>query len=361
VVSDPVNRARGVTDAGLPGWSHSLAAALGIADWSRLYPPVSASIGPRGTITEGAARQTGLPVGLPIMAAMLDAAASLLGAGIAQPGDALTVLGTTALSAVVAEGPVWEPEMIGFNWPMPTRGWARNLASMAGTTNADWAARLLGFRGRGGAARLAALAEGAPAGAGGCVFLPFTAPGGERAPFVKPSACAGFVGLNAETSRAILARSVLEGVALAIRHCYASLPPAKAPVRITGGGSRSRAWCQIIADTLGREVIRVDVEEPGATGVAMAAAAAIGDITSVATAAEDWVRLGERYRPTEAARIYDALYRLYTHAIDSQSKLWDERATTSWPIVVSQVAEDARLIQPARAGIDPRTLTRRCQ
>jgi len=39
-----------------------------------------------------------------------------------------------------------QPE-IGFNLPVPAGGWARIMATSAGTTNLDWAAALLGLPG----------------------------------------------------------------------------------------------------------------------------------------------------------------------------------------------------------------------
>ena len=330
VTTDPVNASRGVTDTAHPGWSPGLARVLGLSDWSHLLPPVS-SLG-RGNLTARAARATSLPSGLPVMAGTLDAAATMLGAGVAEPGDALTILGTTALNAVVAQGPVFEPEMVGFNTPMPSGGWSRTLAAMAGTTNAGWVAGLLGLRGPSAPERLVSLAAGAPPGAGGILFLPFVAPGGERAPFVRPSARAGFVGLDTGTGRAALARATLEGVALAVRHCRSYLPESRDPLRITGGGSRSRLWCQIIADLLRQRVVRVEVEEPGALGAAMLAAVAIGDLPSLSAGIERWVRRGEGFRPGGAADAYDELYQLYVHAIEAHLPLWDERDRTVWPM-----------------------------
>ena len=331
VTTDPVNASRGVTDTALAGWNCELAAALGLGDWSHLMPPMKPALSVRGAITARAARETSLPIGLLVMAASMDVYATMLGAGVAEPGDALTIIGTTALNTVVVEGPVFEPEMVGFNGPMPSRGWARSMAAMAGTINVDWVANMLGLRGSRPAERLVELAAEAAPGAGGVLFLPFIAPGGERAPFVRPSARAGFVGLDAGSDRAVLARATVEGVALAIRHCHSFLPESCAPLWVTGGGSRSRLWCQVVADMLGRRVVRVDVEEPGTLGMAMSAAVAMGDLPSMSGGIERWVRRGDAFDPVGAGGVYDELYALYVHAIQAHVPLWEERVSTAWP------------------------------
>lgn len=331
VTTDHVNAARSVRDTGHAGWSPTLAASIGLGDWSHLLPPSSPSAGLRGAVTPPAARETSLPVGLPVMAASLDVAATMVGAGAAVPGDAVTILGTTALSAVVSEQPVLTPDMIGFNTAMPWAGWARSMAAMAGTTNADWAAQVLGLRGSGADHRFFDLAESAPPGAGGALFLPFIAPGGERAPFVQPAARAGFFGLDASADRATLARAVIEGVGLAVRHCHAFLPHSSDPVWITGGGARSRMWCQVIADLLRRPVVRADVSEPGALGIVMTAAVALGDRAWQSTTMERRIQRGQTFEPGPAADAYDELYSLYVRVIADHRELWDIRAKTVWP------------------------------
>jgi len=161
--------------------------------------------------------------------------------------------------------------------------------------------------------RLTDLANAAPPGARGVLYLPFIAEGGERAPFVQPAARAGFIGLTSSVDRPVLARAVMEGVALAIRHCHSFLPSAEGTTRLTGGGARSRLWCQMVTDLLGRPVVRIEIDEPGALGVAMAAATELGDLPSLPEAIDRWVGRGETFEPGPSAATYEALYGVYVH------------------------------------------------
>jgi xylulokinase len=72
---------------------------------------------------------------------------------------------------------------------------------------------------------------------------------------------ASFSGLSLTTSTADLVRAVLEGVAAnsawLLGYVERFAGQRLEPLRLVGGGGLSTLWCQIYADTLGREVERV--------------------------------------------------------------------------------------------------------
>jgi xylulokinase len=107
-------------------------------------------------------------------------------------------------------------------------------------------------------------------GPGDVAFLPYL--GGERTPHNDANVRGSFVGLNYGTDRDALTRAVLEGVACAFADSLAALRKAGASVDralAVGGGSRSRRWLRIIADTLN---IAIDVPEEGDFGAGLGAA-----------------------------------------------------------------------------------------
>ncbi|HYF92416.1 MAG TPA: FGGY-family carbohydrate kinase [Symbiobacteriaceae bacterium] len=327
VVTDRSNGSRATRALETGAWSPELARVLGLGTGSDLLPEVVDGGTVFGTVSPAAAAATGLPAGLPVASAMIDVSACLIGAGGVVPGNAVTILGSTALSTVISSAPVLEPEVVGINLPLPCGGWARLMSTMAGTLNLDWVLGLVDLD------LPTAMSEAAsvPPGAGGILFLPFVSPGGERAPFVKPTARAGFFGLGQQTGRAQLVRSVLEGLALAVRHSYAHLPAVSGSVRLVGGGARSPGWCQILADMLGYEIEVLSTEELGALGVALSAGVTLGVLPDLPVALQQWVKPRHRYNPGPAAPLYGDLFRLYTALIDSQMPLWDQRAAISWP------------------------------
>jgi len=97
------------------------------------------------------------------------------------------------------------------------------------------------------------------------IFLPYLS--GERTPHNDPHAKGVFFGLTHDTSRAHLARAVLEGVAFAFADGQQALLSGGAridSVSLVGGGSRSALWAQMLADTLGRPLQRRSGGEVGA-------------------------------------------------------------------------------------------------
>ena len=103
-------------------------------------------------------------------------------------------------------------------------------------------------------ARLDAVLGATEPGAGGVMFLPWL--GGSMAPLASGTIRGGFVHMSLETGRADLVRAVVEGVAhnLAwlLPHVEAFSGEPIGDIAFVGGAARSPAWCQVLADVLGR-------------------------------------------------------------------------------------------------------------
>ena len=84
-------------------------------------------------------------------------------------------------------------------------------------------------------------------------------------------------------------------------------------IRSRGGGSKSKAWCQIKANILGMPV-KV-VKNSGSTpcmGCAILAGVANGIWSSVEEAAENFVAIKETYYPNpENKKVYEETYKKY--------------------------------------------------
>jgi xylulokinase len=129
---------------------------------------------------------------------------------------------------------------------------------------------------------LLGLAARAPAGCEGLLFMPWL--NGERSPIEDKIARAGWLNLSLRTDRAMLVRSVLEGVAYNSRWLFDAyekfLKRPVSKVRILGGGAQSDLWCQIYADVLGRPVEQVaDPRHAQLRGVALWGRICLGELT----------------------------------------------------------------------------------
>jgi xylulokinase len=129
---------------------------------------------------------------------------------------------------------------------------------------------------------LVALAAQAEPGSGGVIFTPWLK--GERSPVDDRTLRAAFLNVSLTTDRADLVRAVLEGVAYNMRWLVEVADSFTGrrlePLRVLGGGAQSDLWCQIHADVLGRRVERVaDPAIAQLRGAAIYALVGLGRLT----------------------------------------------------------------------------------
>ena len=287
-------------------WPHEVFEALGIPE--DLLPPLVRSGTLLGTVCAEAAAETGLPLGTPVFAGSTDGCAAQLGAGPLQAGDWNSVLGTTLVVKGVTHDLVRDPSGTVYSHRAPDGSWLPGGASStgAGVISREFPGADLDL--------LDQLARD---------YLPCAriayplVSDGERFPFTAPEA-RGFM-LGEAGSPAEHFAAVLQGVALVERLCFDQLDLLGAPVdggtlTLTGGASRSRTWCQLRADVLGRPVTLPENAEP-ALGMAVLAA---GHSSTVAKAAARMVRVREVLDPTpgSAGRYDDHYLRLVTELAD---------------------------------------------
>lgn len=157
------------------------------------------------------------------------------------------------------------------------------------------------------------LADTAPAGAGGLIWLPYLA--GEQSPVWDTRARGVFYGAGLETDYPSFIRAVLEGVAFSQRHCLeVVLDRAARPdiIPLGGGAANSPLWCRIFADVLGIPVARLRSNETETLGDIIIAAQAMG----IHEIAPDFGKVlaadGEVFWPDDVrACVYDRQYRVY--------------------------------------------------
>jgi glycerol kinase len=204
-----------------------------------------------------------------------DQQASAFAQGVLRRGDAKLTLGTSAMLDVHA-GDAPAPLSAG---AYPLALWQLGDGSRAfcvegtvitaGAAVDQWVELGLARD----AAELSRLAASVPD-ARGVRFVP--ALQGLGTPFMDDTARGTLVGMTRGTTRAELARAVLDGIAQRCVDVCEALPLGQGPLRVDGGLAQSEALVQALADFGGREIARAAETETTALGAASLAGLAIG-------------------------------------------------------------------------------------
>ncbi len=312
-------------------------------DWKWKAVPVEPSMLPGlvrpteilGEITPAASRATGIPAGLPLVAAAADKACEVLGSGALSPEVACLSYGTTATvnltSRKYVEPMRWLPP-----YPAAVPGsYTLEVQIYRGYWMVSWFKKEFGEREMRRAAERGIapeslfdeLVEAVPPGSEGLVLQPYWSPGVR---FPGPEARGAIIGFGDVHTRAHLYRAILEGLAYALREGLERLQERTGvPVtelRVAGGGSQSDAALQLTADIFGLPAVRPHVFEASGLGAAMDAAVGLGLHPDMPAAVAAMTRAGRTFEPRpEARRLYDELYRrVYRRMYDRLRPLYRE-------------------------------------
>jgi len=270
-----------------------------------------------GTLTAGAARATGLPEGLPVIACCSDKGAETLGIGCVEETMASLSLGTTATVQTTTPR-YFEPLAFMPPYPAALPGhYNPEVEIFRGYWMISWFKRELAplevrealEAGVAPEALLDRFLREVPPGCMGLVTLPHWGPS-----LKHPETKGAMVGFGDVHTRAYLYRSVLEGLAFGLREGLEKIERASGRkltrIGISGGATQSREICQLTADIFGRELTAGETFETAGLGAAVLTAAGTGLYPSLPEAVAAMVRPGQVYVPDPArAALYDRLYR----------------------------------------------------
>jgi sugar (pentulose or hexulose) kinase len=271
-----------------------------------------------GRITPEAAAETGIPVGLPLIAAAADKACEVIGAGSLDPSIACLSYGTTATintthSKYIEVIPLIPP------YPSAVPGlYSFEIQIYRGYWMVSWFKQEFGLREEHMAAEKGVepealfdeLVESVPPGSQGLILQPYWSPG-LRSP--GPEARGAIIGFGDVHTRAHIYRAILEGLAYALREgAERTEKRSKVKIkelRVAGGGSQSRAAMQLTADIFGLPTARPHVYEASGLGAAIDAAVGVGLHPDFPSAVSAMTRVGETFTPDPRNhKVYDQLY-----------------------------------------------------
>ncbi len=234
-----------------------------------------------GEITGAAAKRCGFAAGTKIVACAGDQSSALIAVSALEDGDIATNLGTSFVSSMVVDRPLFDPKM---NWTVELSAngkWVLDIGSGCGTNVLDWFAKTV----RGtvnrhdkdwealsdAAARLYGKTEG-------LFVVPLWWKATGKSPY------GAILGLETGTREELLFLAILEGLAFEIRKAVEELAAGTGQkIRhqfFFGGASANRLFLRLLADILDRSPCRSAYSDASAAGAAATAALGLGIVSS---------------------------------------------------------------------------------
>ncbi len=305
----------GALNLGTREWTAE-ALALAKVDPS-LFPPLIEPGRMIGRITTQAHQESGLPEGIPVLAAGHDTQFALVGSG-ARAGEAVLSSGTLELLLEMEDTFAMSPERLdaGLVTQLDVRPgvWDTSL-TMVGSSVLEWIRKRLYPQEDASHVYATMIREGEGAGIGshGVTLLPSFLPDiGPARRFRTPG---GLLGLSLFSDRGDIYRSALEGLSFQLRSGLSLMRGiTRRPVtglRVVGGGSRNALWNQIRADVTGLPITVNACSEATILGASMVGLVSLGYYHALEDA-RDVFQIEERtIEPGHAREEYDALYQRY--------------------------------------------------
>jgi len=263
-----------------------------------------------GRLSRAAARQTGLPAGVPVVAAGGDGQVFHVGVNACGAYEMSLTLGTSVVLGLRCGRPAIDP-LFRTLIAASGRGYLLESVLQAGTyllrwfvgrfgrpgeTEADWDRRI----GR------------VPPGCEGLVTLPHW--WGVRFPCPLPDVRGVTLGWSNHHTPEHLYRSLLEGTSMELRRLIDELRRrfgrrVGRAIHVGGGGAASRHWPQMLADVTGCSVARPREAEATALGAAILAGVGVGLFPDVPAGCAAMCRARAPLAPdTARARLYARLF-----------------------------------------------------
>lgn len=301
-------------------WDSELCALAGIT--TEMLPKIVNPTDVIGSVTEKAAKETGLAVGTPVICGSTDTVMEVFASGAVKEKDVTVKLATAGRICVITNKAYPDKHLV--NYAHITGGlWYPGTAIKAAAASYRWYRDTFG----GEYKELDGGAENVALGSDGLIFHPYL--NGELTPYADPMLCGSFTGVRATHTKAHFTRAVLEGVAFALLDSKLYLDGLNIPYNKTatliGGGAKGGLWSQIAADVLGL-TLNVTESSDSSLGSAMLAGIACGVFRDAEDAVSKCIKLKRTVTPNlENTKKYREIFEDYKKIHDALAPIYRER------------------------------------
>ncbi|MEM6323386.1 MAG: FGGY family carbohydrate kinase [Pseudomonadota bacterium] len=311
----------GMMDIANLDWSDRILKVIGI-ERDRL-PPVGIPSGRAGVLSKQAAEETGLPEGLILCRGAGDQQCAAIGAGVIKQGMAEFTVGTAGVMVAHLDSVkriqghnlwwgghgvpgAWDIEGGAFSLGACLRWWRDHL----GRNELDDAEK----RKTSVYSVMVEQAQNSRPGANGVLFHSFMA--SQVTPYYDAVSRGGFLGLGLYHERADLIRALLEGCANEMRMVFdafqTDVDGGITDFRLTGGGTKSDGFVQIMTDIIGQPAKVTRERECTVLGAAILGAFGSGAFSTIDEAVDAMVAVESEFEPNTKLRdLYDEQHGIY--------------------------------------------------
>ena len=309
-------------------WSARALSTLGIREEQM---PKLAKLGEVvGHVSKEISDLTGLPVGCPLSVGAMDCCCSAFGTGSYADGEASMVSGTYGASFITSYKQVRDPYGLLMIKPyVPTQTWTIEGSASCSASSYRWfrdvfcdlekaASKVSGVSSYDMINNQ--IATVAP-GANGVTYLSYLQ--GADGVRDNPHCCGGFAGLRLGTTKAEMARAVMEGICfelkVVVEHQLKTGVTLNG-IRLAGGATNSPLWCQMFADIFQQPIYITSAKEAGCLGAALIGGIGVGIYKDAKDASEQACRIVHTYQPNpENFAAYEEAYHRFNKLYDALS------------------------------------------
>lgn len=266
---------------GITDWDDERATSAGLS--VAQLPQVVQQFETAGTIRQGLAG-----AGAPLGGGTIDGYGEQIVSGADHEGDVLVICGTTLITWAVTNAWTTAPGL----WSIPHQIDGRCMIGGPSNAGGLFQDHVRGLVGKVSDDDIAECAPGDIP-----VWLPYVR--GERTPFHRRDLRASLHDVGMHVNPGAVVRAGFEAAGFVVRHHLDIAGVAAKRIVATGGGTRSSAWMQAIADCTGLPVAVAANPFGAARGAAFLARCIAEHETSVVRAS-DWARVGRTVEPRRA-------------------------------------------------------------
>jgi xylulokinase len=330
----------GMMDIARLDWSDRILKVCGI-DRDRL-PPVGIPSGRVGRLSRAAAEATGLPEGLILCRGAGDQQCAAIGAGVIKQGMAEFTVGTSGVMVAHLDSVnrikgtnlwwgghgvpgAWDIEGAAFSLGACLRWWRDQL----GRDELDESQRV----GRSVYSVMVDHAKSSRPGARGVLFHSFMA--SQVTPYYDAFSRGAFLGLGLYHQRADLIRALLEGCANEMKMVFdafeTDIDGGITDFRLTGGGTKSDGFVQIMTDVIGQPAKVMRERECTALGAAILGAYGSGAFSSIEEAVDAMVAVESEFEPNVGLTdLYGEQHQVYRGFYEAMAKAGEYAALSDF-------------------------------